>query len=180
LVSQHDLDAAIFAELGRLGAEMGLGRAQADGRGGFVVAGHGVSLRLRGVPATNEIEWEMEAPDWETNYIGADVIQEWRGEPLRACQFNESNFREVARLVCEQARPALHAFRHDKGAMLVALAEAEARIVDRSRLARLRDEAGAAWERGDHSRVVELLSQMQRSLSPVETKRLQIARRKLS
>lgn len=178
LVSQVDLDTAIRTALSGLAVELGVEGPQPNGRGGFHLQDRGVSFGLLGTPRTHEIELWMEAPDWEASHIPSDAILEWLGDPARGYQFNDSNFSEIATALCEIGRRAFLAFREDRRGALRALADAEARIIDRSLLAERRREANRAWEQGDYARAKRLYSEMSGSLTPVEAKRFQIAARK--
>lgn len=179
MVDQTELDLAIRNALEGRSAELGAGSVSDNGRGAYCLRRPLSSLCLLGVLRTNEIEWWMESPEWETGYIGSDVIQEWLGEPIRAFQFNKSSFVEVVQEVSNLGKRAVLKYEADVVSALDGLTAADARNVDRSRLTRLRSEAKNAWERGDYWSVKNILSQMPRELSPVEVKRLQISRRKL-
>jgi len=162
-----------------MGAELGARSVGDNGRGAYCLRRSGSSLCLLGVLRTNEIEWWIESTKWETSHIGSDVIQEWLGEPIKAFQFNESNFVKVIKTVSDLGKRAILKYEANVLTALDELAAAEARNVNRSRLTRLRSEAKNAWERGDYRTLKNILSQMPGELSPVEAKRLQIARRKL-
>jgi hypothetical protein len=81
-------------------------------------------------------------------------------------------------MVADILRRVLLAFRDDRQAALAGLREAESSMLEFNRLADRRAEASKAWSRGDYAKVREIYSAMTGVLTPLEVKRLSIARRK--
>lgn len=178
MVSQAALDAAIHAALATLAAELGTEQPRPNGRGGLCLRDGETSLGVLGVPRTQEIEWWLDTPDPDIPLIRSEIVQEWLGEPVRAYQFNDANFAAIAAIVSGMAKHVLVGLRDDEAATLRALADADARLGEQSRLARIRPEANRAWEQGDYALAKKLYRSIASSLTPAETKRLEIAERK--
>ena len=179
MVTQAALDGALRAAILELATDLGAGQLEEDPRGGLRLRFDDVLLGLLGSPRTHEIEWWLELPGTEQARVHSDVVQEWQGDPVRAYQFNDSNVENVAAMVVRDARRALDALRETPARTLQQLAAAEARLVERSRLARIKEEARIAWARRDYALVRTLYRSVAGALTPLEAKRLQVADREL-
>jgi hypothetical protein len=175
LPSKQDLDEAIAAALAALAAEIGTGRPEPNGRGGFRVRDSGRSFEMLGSPSMNEIEWWLTDEAWGEDPIRSELFKDAWGEEAPGNQFNQENFRLVAARVADDGKRALLSFREDRQGTLRALEAAEAGAVERDRMADLRRQGEQAWLRKDYATVRRIYAGLDPNLTRVERKRLDIA-----
>lgn len=138
-----------------------------------------ICVILTPVMHNNEIELSLEIGG-SLEKFSEDAVQHWLGSSIHAYMFSDNTVMKVANDVVDVVFNIFRRFHEDAEFSIHGLKTADREVSENSERNWLREMAEKAWELRNYKAAVEFYTKLDSSLSKVEEKRLELARRHLA
>lgn len=174
-----DIDAVLAEVLAASASTLGIADFRRLEHSPFELADGNLILVFDGIPHLNEIQV---AAALETSggreRLSTGDLHAWLGEPGHTFMFSALNMREACGLAARFAERVVERYRRDPALALTQIRAIESGGADSFFIEEDRREANDAWARQDYALASRFYEKIADHLTPVERKRLDIARKK--
>lgn len=179
MTTDDDLDAALAEALSTLVSALGTAQLERTKVGHLRLRDGDLVIDFHSAAHLNEIQPAVAiATPSGLERLSLDAVQGWLEEPVHAYMFNEANLQAGCRRAAHFAEKVIDRFRRDPASARNAIRAIERRRIDRFQINEIRQDANEAWARQDFALARALYEKVGDDLTPVERKRLDIAKRK--
>jgi len=140
----------------------------------IIYVSYPVEVHLTPVMHTNEIEFSLIIQGGDRK-IFKDAVQQWLGKPIKAYMFNETNISNIVKEAVETVVTLFNKLSNEANG-LAALKRIDKNLSLESTNNLLREEASRAWAVRDYNSAAKLYEKLGDYISPVEAKRLKLAK----